>query len=284
MQHDKSLWLFVATAPGGSFATIEAIESVIKRVKYVEMHLCFSVQDPKDEELLQNKYEKSDIFYPNLNKIKKYKDKKRYRSVIHSEIMNQGWKRRVKSDYGVIIDNDIVLRGIGSIDDVLDYLTEHDIKIIGTEYSKTSYFQKLRGYKQIKPLGVPNCIFSLIDMGFYNKLDKLCLFKDMMEIDDNPKFNKSCPENLKGKIIDTGQQLYLEPIKEEKKMLPIKCRNKFHYYYPNSVRNFLFGGDDSPEIYNIEGFNLTIHHFKKLSIFKNESEMKFNYYRWLKKL
>jgi len=284
MQKNKSLWLFVATAPGGAFATIEAINSIKKRLKNVGVSLCFSVQDPKDEVLLRERYEHADIFYPSLDKVEKLNDKKRYRSAIHSEILNQGWKRRVDSDYGLIFDNDIVLTGSGALDDVLEFLTKKEIKIIGTEYSKTSYLQKLRGYKQIKPLGVPNCIFSLIDMNFYNGMEKICLFKDMLENDVNPKFDKSYPVSLRNKIIDAGQQLYLEPIKRNKKTKAIKCRNTFHYYLPNSMRHYFFGGDDSPEIYKLEGFDITIHHFKKLSNLKSESEMKLNYYEWLNKL
>ena len=276
----------MATAPGCAFATEVALNSLHQRSHGLKLDLCLSVQTSQDEERLKASYPHANIFYPKLNRIECLKHKPRYRSAIHSEILNQSWKMKTDSDFVIIMDNDVFLTGPQEISNLLKMMKSNQAVIFGTSFPKQNLLSRLFGYKDFKPLGVPNLIFSILDLSYYKKFYTICDFANLMLDSEKTFFDDSAPKKLQGTMIDTAAKLYTLPIIEKRKYLTFSCINSFHPYFPGSIKNFLFGGVHSPELYSFKGIDLNIHHFKKLSSpsFQNSKNRKEAYESWRLKI
>ena len=244
--------------------------------------MCLSVQTSKDEIHLRASYPNANIFYPDLSRIKDLNNQPRYRSAIHSEIVNQSWKMRTDADFAIIMDNDVLFSGSQQLIDIFKFMELRGAVICGTSYPKQNLLSKIMGRQDYKPLNVPNIIFSILDLRFYKNINTICGLADLLLNSENLFFNQNFPKALQGKMIDTAAKIYLAPIAEKKEYILFSCANSFHPYYPGSIKNFLFGGLDSPEIYSLEQVDLIIHHFKKLSSpkFKNSTNRKNAYENW----
>ena len=265
---------------------MEALDSLLSRSHNLQLDICLSVQAKKDEILLRASYPDAIIFYPDLTKIEDLKNQPRYRSAIHSEIVNQAWSMKTDSDFAIMMDNDVLLFGEQQIEDVLTFLQSSEAVIIGTSYPRQNILSKALGYKDYKPPNVPNIIFTILDLSYYKKIKTICNLPHLLRQSDNPIFDQKFPRSLQGSMIDTAAELYLLPILDKKKYLIFSCTNTFHRYYPGSIKNFLLGGYDSPEIYFSNEVDITIHHFKKLSSpnFKNNASKKVAYETWREKV
>ncbi|MBL6791412.1 MAG: hypothetical protein ISQ46_05165 [Methylophilaceae bacterium] len=280
------VWVFAATAPGCAFATEASLNSLHQRSHGLKLDLCLSVQTSKDEEYLRSSYPDANVFYPNLNRIECLKNKPRYRSAIHSEILNESWKMKTDSDFAIIMDNDVILTGSQELNDLFNIMKSNQAVIFGTSFPKQNFLSRLIGHIDFKPLGVPNLIFSLLDLSYYKKFYSICDFGNLMLDSKNTFFDDSAPKKLQGKMIDTAAKLYIQPIIEKRKYITFSCINSFHPYFPGSMKNFFFGGVDSPELYSFKGIDLNIHHFKKLSSpsFKDTKDRKEAYESWKLKI
>lgn len=260
------LWVFIATGPGDSFATKVALKSILGRIEDETVSITLSVQTKEDGQYLKTHFPDSDIFTPNFKDIRFLSRKKRYRSAVHSEILDQAWSRKKKAKYSLICDNDVVITGGSKFKEIIQKMERQKLVCIGTEYSRINFLAKLLGRRQVKPLGVPSCIFSVLDMKYYKELEELGSFSKLLMKYENPTFANTGFNSLDGKIIDTGFNLYLKPLEDFVRIEAIKCKNTFHGYPNVSLKNFLLGGDDSPEIYDfLERRSFRVNHFKKLS-------------------
>ena len=284
MNKKKSLWVFVATAPKCSFATIEMLNSLLRYSENIDVSLTLSVQNSYDHNLLKSKFPKADFFYPSLVRITSLKDKPRYRSAIHSEILNQAWARKPKSDFAFIGDNDIYIQEIASLQEIFSYLENNNLKAIGTSYPSNNLLQRILGRDNEKPLNVPNCIFCILDLNYYRKFSNICNFADRLFFSDNPLFDNNQDPRIRNKMIDSGSLIYTSILKENKRFIAIKCKNTFHPYFPASIKHFLLGGPLSPEIYINHEPLIIIHHFKKLSLntFRDHKSLENAYRIWIK--
>ena len=245
-----------------------------------------SVQTAEDETLLKAYYANASFFYPDLTRIKDLKKKSRYRSAIHSEIINQAWRMKPDSDFAIIMDNDILLSGTENINKILELIKLNQAVVFGASYPQQNFLSKALGRKDYKPINIPNVIFAILDLSYYKKLKTICNFSALLRQSDTLYFDHSFPKELQGKMIDTGAEIYLLPIAEKKKYLTFTSINSFHPYYPGSIKHYLLGGVNSPEIYFLKGVNFFIHHFKKLSSpsFKNPSQKRKAYDSWKSKV
>lgn len=272
----------MATSPGCAFATEEALNSLHEKSHDLELDLCLSVQTAEDEACLRASYPHANIFSPNFDRIECLKNKPRYRSAIHSEILNQSWKMKTDTDFAIIMDNDVLLTGSQKLGDLFKMMKSNQAVIFGTSFPKQNLLSRLLGHKDYKPLDVPNLIFSILDLSYYKKFQTICDFANLMLDSKKTFFDDSAPEKLQGKMIDTAAKLYVQPITEKRKYFTFSCINSFHPYFPGSMKNFLFGGVYSPELYSFKGLDLNIHHFKKLSSpsFQNSKNRKEAYESW----
>lgn len=272
----------MTTAPGSAFATVVALNSLLEISHGLKLDLCLAVQTEEDEACLRASYPHANIFYPNLNRIECLKNKPRYRSAIHSEIINQSWKMKTDADYAIIMDNDVILTGSQELRDLIKMMKLNQAVIFGTSHPKQNLLSRLIGHKDYKPLDVPNLIFSILDQSYYKKLKTICDFGNLMLDSRETFFDDSAPKKLQGKMIDTGAKAYVQPIIEKRKYLTFSCINSFHPYFPGSMKNFLIGGVYSPELYSFKGLDLNIHHFKKLSCpsFQNSKSREKAYETW----
>lgn len=259
-----------------------ALNSLHQRSHDLKLDLCLSVQTPQDEAHLRASYPHANIFYPKFNRIECLMNKPRYRSAIHSEILNQSWKMKTDSDFAIIMDNDVFLTGPHELSDLFKMMQLNQAVIFGTSFPKQNLLSRLFGHKDFKPLGVPNLIFSILDLSYYKKFHTICDFANLMLDSKKTFFDHTAPKKLQGAMIDTAAKLYVRPIIEKRKYLTFSCINSFHPYFPGSIKNFLFGGVHSPELYSFKGIDLNIHHFKKLSSpsFQNSQNRKKAYEAW----
>ena len=248
----------------------------------LKLDLCLSVQTEQDEAHLRASYPHANILYPKFNRIESLMNKPRYRSAIHSEILNQSWKMKTDSDFAIIMDNDVFLTGPHELSDLFKMMQLNQAVIFGTSFPKQNLLSRLFGHKDFKPLGVPNLIFSILDLSYYKKFHTICDFANLMLDSKKTFFDHTAPKKLQGAMIDTAAKLYVRPIIEKRKYLTFSCINSFHPYFPGSIKNFLFGGVHSPELYSFKGIDLNIHHFKKLSSpsFQNSQNRKKAYEAW----
>jgi len=272
----------VATSPGCAFATKEALNCLYSKSHNLELDLCLSVQTSQDEQYLKSLYPNANIFYPNLSRIESLKNQSRYRSAIHSEIINQSWKMKTDAEFAIIMDNDVLLTGSQKIGDLLKLMELRQAVICGTSYPKQAVLSKLIGRKDYKPMNVPNAIFSILDLSYYKKMHTICDFSNLLLDSKNTFFDDSFPKKLQGKMIDTAANLYTQPIIDKRKYFIFSCVNTFHPYYPGSIKDFLVGGLESPELYTLKAFDLKVHHFKKISSpsFQNTTHRKKAYEFW----
>ena len=276
----------MATSPDCAFATKEALKSLHSRSYNLDLDLCLSVQSAQDETYLRASYPNANIFYPNLSRIEGLKKTPRYRSAIHSEILNQSWKMKTDADFAIIMDNDVLLKGSQEIRDIFKLMELSQAVICGTSYPKQNLLSRLIGRKDYKPLDVPNIIFSILDLSYYKSIQTICDLGNLLLNSKNTYFGDSSPEKLQGKMIDTAANLYVQPIMDKRKYLIFSCLNSFHPYFPGSIKHFLFGGIYSPELYSLQEIDLKIHHFKKLSSpsFQNHERRIKAYNSWKAKI
>jgi len=276
----------VATSPGCAFATKEALNCLYSKSHNLELDLCLSVQTSQDEQYLKSLYPNANIFYPNLSRIESLKNQSRYRSAIHSEIINQSWKMKTDAEFAIIMDNDVLLTGSQKIGDLLKLMELRQAVICGTSYPKQAVLSKLIGRKDYKPMNVPNAIFSILDLSYYKKMHTICDFSNLLLDSKNTFFDDSFPKKLQGKMIDTAASLFTQPIIDKRKYFIFSCVNSFHPYFPGSIKHFLFGGIHSPELYSLQEIDLKIHHFKKLSSpsFQNHERRIKAYNSWKAKI
>jgi hypothetical protein len=172
---------------------------------------------------------------------------------------------RSDEDFAIIMDNDVLLSGAQDIQDILQFLKSNQIVIFGTAYPKLNIFAKILGRKDYKPEDLPNIIFSILDLSYYKKLQKISYFSDLLRNSGDVYFDSTFPAKLSGAMRDTGDEVAMLPLLENKKYYIFSCQNTFHPYYPGNLKHYLLGGDQSPEIYTSQVNDLVIHHFKKLS-------------------
>ena len=276
----------MATSPGCAFATKEALNCLYSKSHNLELDLCLSVQTSQDEQYLKSLYPNANIFYPNLSRIESLKNQSRYRSAIHSEIINQSWKMKTDAEFAIIMDNDVLLTGSQKIGDLLKLMELRQAVICGTSYPKQDVLSRLIGRKDYKPMDVPNVIFSILDLSYYKKMHTICDFSNLLLDSKNTFFDDSFPKKLQGKMIDTAASLFTQPIIDKRKYFIFSCVNSFHPYFPGSIKHFLFGGIHSPELYSLQEIDLKIHHFKKLSSpsFQNHERRIKAYNSWKAKI
>lgn len=197
--------------------------------------------------------------------------------------MNEGWARRKPSDYSVIIDNDVVFSTKFDLREVIGHMKSEKAVLLGTEYPAVHKLRQLIRRQKRKPRNVPNCIFCVMDSGYYSDEEKVCKFSRYAERADDPCYNSSLEKNLAGCQIDTGAEIYIKPLREQMKYISITCSNRWHPYAVGRLIDKVLGSDVSPEFYRLNG-KVVMHHFKKLSIIPSLDKAKIEYQAWLKKV
>lgn len=279
-----NIWLFCATAPLQSFATISAINSLIEGSGNQHIKMCLSVQSDFDANVLSGAFPGADVFEPDTVLKSELSEHPRRRSVIHSTILNQGWSRRQEADYYIIMDNDVIFPKSFELQKAIDCMVSDNAVLLGSEYPGVHPLRvKFRNQKP-KPRNLPNCIFCIMESSFYKDEDKLCEFDAYALAEADPYYKEDAVTELRGCQIDTGAKIYQKPLLQNKPYIVLNCHNRWHPYYPGRVIDFFFGSDISPEFYRHPQLGVVVHHFKKLSIIASKDSAQKDYAGWVNKV